>query len=200
VQVLTRRQREIYNFVREFIAQKGYSPTVFNIAEHFHLRATSTVTQHLKALEQAGVIIRGSKGALVQLPSNRDISLMTPLPFYGKIAAGVPFQVVNDTNEWIYVSSELVVGNCYALRVKGDSMVGEGILHGDLLIVRHVQQAEQGQTVVALIDGSVATVKKFYRRGRRVILQPANEHLRPLSFLPTQVEIQGVVQAVIRRY
>ncbi|MEW6733565.1 MAG: transcriptional repressor LexA [Acidobacteriota bacterium] len=200
MKTLTRRQREIYDFLRNFITREGYSPTVFDIAEHFQLRATSTVSEHLQALEEAGMIIRGKKGALVQLPQYQEIPRMVAIPFYGQIAAGAPLEVVNQSAEMVYVPTELVRGDCYALRAHGDSMIEDGILDGDLLIIRHCRQAEQGQTVVALMDGVAATVKKFYQRGKQVILEPANQRLRPLTLAATRVEIQGVVQAVIRHY
>ena len=200
IRTLTRRQREIYDFAREFIAARGYSPTVFDIARRFRLRATSTVTEHLQALERAGAIVRGKKGALIQLPIEAQASQMAAIPFYGRIAAGAPIEAINDAPESVYVAPELAVGNCYGLRAQGDSMIEDGILDGDLLIVRHCRQAEQGQTVVALIDSAAATVKRFYRRGHQVILKPANQRLRPLTLRASRVEVQGVVQAVIRRY
>jgi repressor LexA len=164
------------------------------------LRATSTVTEHLQALERAGAIVRGKKGSLVQMPETAGAPQMVSIPFYGRIAAGAPIEAVNDTSELVYVAPELVTGDCYALRARGDSMIEEGILDGDLLIVRHCRQAEQGQTVVALIDRGAATVKKFYRRGHQVILEPANQRMRPITLRASQVEVQGVVQAIVRLY
>jgi repressor LexA len=198
--MLTKRQREIYDFVREFIANNGHSPTVFDIAKRFRLRATSTVTEHLQTLERAGVIVRGKKGALVQLPETVRAPQMVAIPFYGRIAAGLPIEAVTDDSEVVYVAPELAAGDCYALRARGDSMIEDGILDGDLLIVRHCRQADQGQTVVALVDRVAATVKKFYRRGQQIILEPANQRMRPIRLRASQVEVQGVVQAVIRLY
>jgi repressor LexA len=200
---LTHRQREIYEYLREFINAHGHSPTVFDIAKRFRLRATSTVTEHLKSLEQAGVIKRGSKNALVQLPERIEAPQtpkMVTIPFYGRIAAGAPLEAINEDAETVFVPPEFAVGDCYALRARGDSMIEDGILDGDLLIIRHCREAEQGQTVVALVDGNSATVKRFYRRGQSIILEPANQRLRPLTLRAAQVEVQGVVQAVLRIY
>ena len=200
IRTLTRRQREIYDFVREFIENHGYSPTVFDIAKRFRLRATSTVTEHLQSLEQAGVIVRGKKGALVQLPDSAHAPQMVAIPFYGRIAAGSPLEAINDASEFVYVAPELIAGDCYALRAQGNSMIEDGILDGDLLVVRHCRQATQGQTIVALINGTSATVKRFRKRGHQVVLEPANQSLRPILLRASQVEVQGVLQAVIRRY
>lgn len=209
---LTRRQREIYDFVREFINEQGHSPTVFDIAKQFRLRATSTVSEHLQALEKAGMIKRGTKNALVQLPTETTalttLTLseearapqMVAIPYYGQIAAGAPLEALNDAGETIFVAPEFASGDCYALRARGDSMIEDGILDGDILIVRHCTQAGPGQTVVALIEGNAATVKRFYRRGQNVILEPANQRLRPLTLRANQVQIQGVVQAILRIY
>ncbi|MEW6737635.1 MAG: transcriptional repressor LexA [Acidobacteriota bacterium] len=201
---LSRRQREIYDYVREFIAKRGYSPTVIDIAKHFKLSALSTVTAHLKSLEKAGAIVRGTKGALVQIPEELEAKSQTTgvvqIPFYGRIAAGSPIEAINDSPEYIQVQADMVYGDCYALQAKGDSMIEEGIWEGDLIVVRHCEEARPGQTVVALIDGASATVKKFFRRGHRIILEPANQRLRPFSYKPEQVQIQGVVYGVIRRY
>ncbi len=200
---LSRKQRQIYDFACEFIAKHGYSPTTLEIAKHFNLRATSTVTAHLKGLEQAGAIVRGKKCSIIQLPQEPQApeaakSELVQIPFYGQIAAGTPIEAINDSNEFISVQADLVKGDCYALRVKGDSMIEDGILDGDTIIVRHCQEARQGQTVVAFVDGTSATVKRFFRRGHRIYLEPANQKLRPLSLKPDQVEIQGVVLAVLR--
>lgn len=208
--ILTRRQREIYDFVREFIHLRGYSPTVHDIAGHFNLRATSTVTEHLKSLENAGLIKRGTKNALIQLPSqtpssdllteNNKPPTMVAIPFYGQIAAGKPLEANNETTETIFVPPEFTTGNCYALRACGDSMIEDGILDGDLLVIRQCNQAEQGQTIVALIEKKAATIKRFYRQGSKIVLEPANQRLRPLTLRPNQVEIQGVVKAILRIY
>src|SRR5262245_5514429 len=98
-QTLTRRQREIYGFVCDFLAAHGHSPTVFDIAKRFKLRATSTVTEHLQSLERAGVIVRGKKGSLVQLPETARAPEMVQIPFYGRIAAGGPIEAINDSSE-----------------------------------------------------------------------------------------------------
>lgn len=213
-QTLTKRQREIYDFVCSFITNNGYSPTVFDIARQFNLRATSTITEHLQALERAGFIRRGKKGALVQLlepkqegeevfESVNEESFMpetVALPFYGLIAAGSPIEATNEREETVFVSAELVKGDCYSLRAKGNSMIEDGILDSDLLIIKHANVAEQGQTVVALIDGTSATVKRFFKKGKMVSLEPANSSMKPIVVEASRVKIQGIVQAVVRVY
>lgn len=207
---LTPRQTEIHDFLVRFDRKYGHAPTIAEIQEHFGLSSPSTVHEQLSALEREGLIRkqkniqRGIK--IVQAGvMNEDLEL----PLLGVIAAGVPIQAIL-TRETISVSPDLYAPHRFALRVKGDSMKDEQIVDGDFIIVEPVKdptdprEVRNSQTVVALVDegeSAGATVKKFYKEGNVVRLQPANEAYKPIVIEPPrQVQIQGVVVGLIRKY
>ncbi|MEW6731942.1 MAG: transcriptional repressor LexA [Acidobacteriota bacterium] len=200
---LTPRRKQILEYLERYIAQHGYAPTIQEIGRHFHLNSTATVHKHLTALEQIGLIERSQhrtraiecKGGLERLPESAP-----EVPLLGRIAAGRPIEAIL-LPETTYVPKDLLGrGRVFALQVQGDSMINDGIFNKDIIVVLAKQTAENGQIVVALVDGQQATVKKFYQEKQRVRLQPANEAHKPLVLDPDRVQIQGVVIAVIRRY
>ena len=198
---LTARQREVSEFLAQFIGEHGYAPTIAEIRERFGLRSSATVHQLLSVLEREGVIrrIRHARRAieLVELSEDEDSKLV---PLLGVVAAGSPIEAVL-SNETVSVPLEMLGrGRTFALRVRGDSMIRDGILEGDILVVESSRTANNGQTVIALVNGSDATVKRFYKERGRVRLQPANEDYRPIVIEePDYVDIQGVVIGIIRK-
>jgi repressor LexA len=181
---LTRRQREIFDFIREFVDEKGYSPSLKEIGEGFGISSVEAWNRS-RSVEPIEEPARGS----------------VALPLAGVVAAGAPIEAIEDV-ETIEVPLELVPhrGRSFALRVRGDSMIGEHIRDGDTVIVEGRSEARNGDTVVALIRGSDATLKKFYRKGSRVRLEPANPAMDPIEVPARDVEIRGVVRGLVRRY
>jgi repressor LexA len=200
---LTKRQREVLSYLENHIRAHGYAPSMEEIADHFSLQSLSTVHEHLTNLEQKGAIRRNyneSRGIEILPP--RGISGATEIPLLGVVAAGMPIEAVLHQESLAVPDTMLPSrGPNYALRVRGDSMIDEHILDGDYVVVHGRQSADNGEMIIALVNGSEATVKKFYREpGGWVRLQPANPTMAPLRFPEGDILIQGVVVGVIRRY
>ncbi len=198
---LTRRQREIYDFLSDYIEDHGYAPTLEEIARHFGLSSLATVHKHLRNLEQKGAIERDwNRRRALELTRPGDSRVPTQeIPLLGEVAAGIPIEAVVD-EEVMHIPEGLVRGRVsYALRVRGWSMVDEHICDGDILIIEQSECASRGQTVIALVDGENATVKRFYPEGEVIRLQPANERMAPILVRADRVRLQGIVRAVIRR-
>ena len=201
MQPLTRRQREILDFLTEFIEQHGYAPSLEEIGRRFGLSSLATVHKHLTNLEDKGFIRRAwNRSRSVELVPTRIGGRAIELPLLGTVAAGVPIEAVASA-ETIAVPEDLVAAtDTYALRVRGSSMIDEQIRDGDIVIVEDRKTADDGEMVIALLRGADVTLKKFYREHGRIRLQPANPAVRPLVVEPDEVQIQGVVVGVVRRY
>ncbi len=200
-QPLTRRQREILDFLNEFIEQHGYAPSLEEIGRRFGLSSLATVHKHLTNLQEKGFIRRAwNRSRSVELVPTRVGARALDLPLLGTVAAGVPIEAVV-SSESVGVPEDLVgQRDAYALRVRGNSMIDEQIRDGDIVIVEDRKTAANGEMVIALLNGTEVTLKKFYLAGRRIRLQPANPALEPLLVDADQVRIQGVVVGVLRRY
>lgn len=199
---LTRRQHQVLEVVRRFIAQNGYSPSLEEIGTELNLSSVATVHKHVSHLVQKGYVRRAwNQNRSIELVSNGEAPGALRLPLAGTIAAGLPLEAV-ETTESIGVPSELVRdrSSTFVLQVRGDSMIDEQIRDGDFVVVEQRRVAREGETVVALIDGSDATLKRFHRQGDEVHLIPANTSMAPIVVPAEQVEIQGVVVGVIRKY
>jgi len=200
MQCLTPRQLEILTMIRDSRRSQGYSPTLQELADRLGI-SKITVFEHVEALLRKGLLTRRSNKARsleltpsAQLPDDRP----TRLPLVGRIAAGVPLEAI-ETSE--YVDLEDVFNSRHrvaVLEVTGDSMIDEHIRDGDLVVYECRSNARDGDTVVALVDGEEATLKKFYKEKKRIRLQPANPKYKPIY--SSNVEIQGVLIGVIRRY
>ncbi|KPK67608.1 hypothetical protein AMJ82_10270 [candidate division TA06 bacterium SM23_40] len=198
--MLTRRQREVYEFIRAYVAREGVAPSYDEIRRHFGFRSLNSVQKHLRRLAEKGVIQspwRNQKRALALVDWERSGTV--ELPLLGPVAAGRPLEVVEQPGTVEVPQAMLHHGEHYALEVEGQSMVDDGILDGDLLIVKRQETADDGQTVVALVDGE-ATVKRFYRTGAGVELRPANAALSPIVVTEGEFSIRGVVVGLIRNY
>jgi len=198
---LTKRQREILDFLNEFIQQHGYAPSLEEIGRRFGLSSLATVHKHLTNLQEKGFIKRAwNRSRSVELVPTRVGSRAVELPLLGFVAAGSPIEAVA-TAESISVPEDLVgKRDTYVLRVKGDSMIDEQIRDGDYVIIEDRKTADNGEMVIALLGGSDVTLKKFYRENSHIRLQPANPAVQPMTFAPDQVQIQGVVVGVMRKY
>lgn len=200
---LTRRQKEILDFIESFLDTRGYSPSFEEIAAFFQYRSLATVHEHLSNLEAKGYIRKNyNESRSIELARTEMRLAAVDLPLLGTVAAGEPIEAVAE-KEAIAVPEDMVSGPVahYVLRVRGDSMIEEQIRDGDYVIVRARDTANNGEMVIALIDGENATVKKFYREaGGLIRLQPANPDLKPMYFPADRVTVQGVVVGVIRKY
>jgi len=197
---LTRRQKEVLDYITEFIADNGYSPSMEEIAEHFDFASLNAVFKHLGALQKRGYLRRDSNRAR-SIELIRETAGVRSLFLLGHIAAGQPIEAVS-VSETVQVPEDFLSpnGECYVLRVQGESMIDEHIRDGDYVIVESRNTAAKGDTVVALIDGESVTLKKFYQEGDQVRLQPANQALDPMILDGSRVKIQGVVVGVMRKY
>jgi len=198
---LTKRQREILDYLNEFIQQYGYAPSLEEIGRRFNLSSLATVHKHLTNLQEKGFIRRAwNRSRSVELVPTRLGGRAVELPLLGFVAAGAPIEAVPGT-ETISVPEDLAgKRDSYVLRVKGNSMIDEQIRDGDLVIVEDRKSADNGEMVIALVGGLDVTLKKFYQENGRVRLQPANASMQPLLLPPEQVQVQGVVVGVMRRY
>jgi repressor LexA len=198
---LTKRQKELFDFLDGYLATHGYAPTLEEIGRRFNLNSLATVHKHLTNLEQKGLIRRTwNHSRAIELVPPAKSSGAVELPLLGRVAAGRPIEAL-ESADVVAVPEEFIRRqNTFVLRVAGSSMVGDGILDGDYIVVEERPTAENGETVVATIDGA-ATVKRFYReKGGRIRLQPANDAIEPIVARERDVEVRGVVVAVLRKY
>jgi len=198
---LTRRQREIYDFVTGFVEEKGYSPSLEEIGAAFGLSSVATVHKHVHHLVEKGLLRKGWNRSRSLEPVHQEGRPAVALRLAGVVAAGAPIEAIED-QESISVPAELVPGRgeSFVLRVRGDSMIEEQIRDGDYVVVESRPEARDGETVVALLRGEEATLKKLYRKGSRVRLVPANASLTPIEVPARDVQIRGVVCGLLRRY
>src|SRR5689334_16935387 len=198
---LTKRQREILDYLNDFIQQHGYAPSLEEIGRRFGLSSLATVHKHLTNLQDKGFIKRAwNRSRSVEVVPTRAGGRALELPLLGFVAAGSPIEAVV-SSETIAVPEDLVgKRDSYVLRVKGDSMIDEQIKDGDFVIVEDRRTADDGEMVIALLAGSDVTLKKLYRANGRIRLQPANPAMQPIMAMPDQVQVQGVVVGVMRRY
>jgi repressor LexA len=200
---LTKRQREILDFIEGFVRFRGYSPSFEEIAENFEYRSLATVHEHLSNLQSKGYIRKNyNESRSIELVHSDIRIAAVELQLLGSVAAGLPIEAIEE-QESISVPEDMIAGSVaqhYVLRVRGRSMIDEQIRDGDYVIVQSRDTAHNGEMVIALVDGENATMKKFFRDNGRVRLQPANPDLDAMYFDPDRITIQGVVIGVIRRY
>jgi repressor LexA len=204
---ITRRQREVYDFISRFVAENGYSPSYEEIGEGLNLNSLATVHKHISNLEKKALLTRDynrsrsidllpPKGKLKQAMS---VNTGVVLPLLGRIAAGRPIEAVQNP-ETISLADFVRSKEVFVLEVRGDSMQDEAILDGDYVLVEKAKTAHNGDIVVALVETTDATLKRFYREGENVRLQPSNSAMKPIIVPAATVEIQGRVIGVLRKY
>lgn len=200
---LYKRQRQIVDFLAQYIQRNGYSPTLREIADALGVSSLATVHEHLQALERKHVIRRHEGSARGIELIDRTFIKMTEsvdLPVLGFIAAGQPIEPHTDPNASFKVSPEMISGKrrSYVLQVKGESMIEDHIADGDYVVIEETQVVNDGDIVVALLDNGLATLKRFYKELTRVRLEPANASMSPIY--ATNVQIQGRVVGLIRKF
>jgi repressor LexA len=200
---LTKRQKEILDYIESFIGDRGYAPSFEEIAEWFGYSSLATVHEHLSNLERKGYIRKSyNESRSIELVSRDTGMPVIELPLLGSVAAGLPIEAIG-ADETLAVPPDMIRRrrDNYVLRVEGNSMIEEQIRDGDYIVVQAQDSAEDGQMVVALVGGDSATVKKLYReREGRIRLQPANPTMEPIFVDAADVRVQGVVVGVIRKY
>ena len=195
---LTKRQREIYEYLKDHIRSRGYAPSIAEIGKQFHLSSPATVHKHLKHLEEKGVIRKQQnlRRAIEIIPESGNTLSYHVL---GEIAAGKPIEAL-DQREVIDLLPNTGDKDIFVLRVKGNYMIEDHIQNGDYVIVERRNVAENGETVVALIDNDRVTLKRFYREGDRIRLQPSHPNMKPIFVREGDFAIQGVVISVLRKF
>lgn len=199
---LYRRQRQILDFVSQYIQKHGYSPTLKEIARAIGVGSISTVHEHLQAMDKKGVIrkLEGESRGIELVDRYEEKSKGMTLPVMGIISAGQPIEPYTDPNPMLEVAPSVVSGKkrAYVLHVKGSSMVEDGILDGDYVVVEEQEAAENGDIVVAVLENGFATLKRFFKEATRIRLEPANSQMSPI--FAKNVRIQGKVVGIVRRY
>ncbi|AGA27479.1 transcriptional repressor LexA [Singulisphaera acidiphila] len=198
LEMLTSRQREIYNFIRSKIQGRGYGPTVREIGIQFQIKSPNGVMCHLKALQKKGLIHREpNMSRAIQLLDDPTSAPVVGLKLLGRIAAGQPIEAIEQDEELGFAEWE-GADDKFALRVSGNSMIEEHIADGDFVVIKRADQARDGQIVAVRDDEGEATLKKFFRERNRVRLEPANKTMKPI--FRDNVEILGILVGVVRKY
>lgn len=199
---LTKRQREILQFIERFVNRRGYSPSLEEIADGLNLKSISTVHKHLSNLESKGMIRRHwNRGRSIELTAGASSRQVADVPLFGEVAAGNPIEAI-ENGDTIGLPQDLVRGeNTFVLRVSGDSMADESICDGDYIICERRSTAGDGETVVALVKPEKhVTVKIFYREENSIRLQSSDDSMLPMVFPAEDIEIQAVVIGLLRKY
>jgi repressor LexA len=198
---LTPRQKEIYDFLVKSIRERGFAPSIHEIGRRFKIASTNGVSDHLKALEKKGYVRRVGKRALeiANAFGKSALSGTREVPVLGRVPAGKPFLSEENTEGVIVVPEDMASGKTFALRVKGDSMIGAGVLDGDRVIVKQQGTAENGDIVCAVIDGE-ATLKRFFKKGGVVTLKAENEKYAPITVSEGEFRIAGKVIGLLRKF
>ncbi len=204
---ITKRQRQVYDFIANFVQEKGYSPSFEEIGDGMSLNSLATVHKHVSNLETKGLLKRDYnrsrsidllpiKGKLRQ---EMSVSTELRLPLMGRIAAGMPIEAM-ETPETISLADFVRSKEVFVLQVRGDSMQDEHIVDGDYVLVEKTKTAHNGEIVAALVDGSDSTLKRFYKEGDKIRLQPSNAAMKPIIVPAIDVQLQGRVIGVLRKY
>lgn len=210
--VLYRKERELLTYIIQFQEQQGYSPTLREMADAMGKRSVSTIHAIIRTLVDKGYMqkVDGNKRTLKVLkkesldsilgPTSKAVGPTISLPLLGFIAAGSPLEPHTDPEASFNVASSMISGKkpSYVLQIKGSSMIEDGILDGDFVVIEKTEVANNGDIVVALVDDNLATLKRFYKNGDQVVLKPANRDMEPIY--PKQLKIQGIVVSLVRRF
>jgi repressor LexA len=195
---LTKKQKEVLDFITEYVRENGYSPTQKEIQENFSFKSLGSVQDYIKYLTNGGYLVNDSHSVRGLMPATVQQNT-EDIPLLGSIAAGVPIEAIENTETISVPSAMLGRGTHYALIVKGESMIEVGILSGDVAIIKHQTQAENGQIVVAVVDNET-TLKKYFKKAKQIELHPANKTMKPIILKDKELEIRGLLVGLIRTY
>jgi repressor LexA len=198
---LTKRQKEILDFICEYLEREGYAPSLEEIGERFGLSSVATVHKHVQNLVDKNLLRKAwNRSRSIEVVREERAPASVEIPLLGRVAAGRPIEAIS-VPDTIAVPPDLVARKeCFALRVSGDSMIEDHIVDGDVVVLEARKSPRDGETVVALIDREEATLKRFYLDGGKVRLVPANAALEPFEYPAERVEVQGVVVGLVRRF
>ena len=197
METLTKRQKEVLDYIEEYVNSHDYAPSYREIAEAFSLGSVATIADHIENLKEKGYLTKDyNEARSLQLTPRWD-ERGFEIPLIGTIAAGYPIEAIR-TNETIDIPRDMMGKNVFALKVRGDSMIEDGIFDGDYIIIEQTDNPRNGEIVVALVDNENATLKRFYREKNRIRLQPANSNFKPIY--SNKVIVQGRVKGVIRKF
>ena len=201
LQLLTARQKEIYDFLLKSIREKGYAPSILEIGAKFKIVSTNGVSDHLKALEKKGYIRRVGKRAIevLSMLGKPMLAAVREIPILGRVPAGKPFLSEENVEGLLTITNDMGSGKLFALQVKGDSMIDAGILEGDRVIVKQQGTAENGEIVCALIEGE-ATLKRFYRKNGVVTLKAENQKYPLITVSQGEFRVLGKVVGLMRKF
>jgi repressor LexA len=199
--ILTKRQKQILDYLEESIEKNGYAPSLIEISRHFNLNSISTIHKHLLHLEEKGLIRRHwNRARAIEVVPSQPNPEARDVPLVGLISAGQPIEAVR-ANELVAVPEDLIGRrDVFVLKVKGESMVDEQVREGDYVIVENRSEARNGEMVVALLEGENVTLKKYYREKEEIRLQPAHPTMKPIYVKEDDLKIQGVVIGLLRKY
>ena len=204
---ITRRQKQVYDYVEDFVQRNGYSPSFEEIGAGMGLSSLATVHKHITNLEKKGLVKRGhnkSRSIDILPPKGNLKKSMAPppmtLPLMGRIAAGRPIEAIENPETLSLADFTAGSKDVYVLRVVGESMQDEHIVEGDYVIVESTKTARDGEIIVALVEGTDATLKRIYREGDKIRLQPSNAKMKPIIVPAHTVDVQGRVIGVLRKY
>jgi repressor LexA len=199
--LLTNRQKAIYDFLLKTIREKGFAPSIPEIGRQFKIASTNGVSDHLKALEKKGYIRRVGKRAIevVNALGKAVLTATREVPVLGRVPAGKPFHSEENIEGLLSIPDDISSGKTFALQVKGDSMIGAGIMDGDRVIVKQQETAENGEIVCALIDGE-ATLKRFFKKNGVVTLKAENEKYAPIVVSEGEFRIAGRIVGLLRKF
>ncbi len=197
---ITRRQKDVLDFIREFVERCGYSPSFEEIARGLELNSLATVHKHISNLEKKGLLQRGhNRSRSIDILPEQSRSVTPEIPLLGRIAAGRPVEA-SEMRETLSLSDLVDNKPVFALQVRGESMRDDHIMSGDYVLIEKTAAARQGEIVVALVDGFETTLKRYYLEGEMVRLQPANQEMEPIYAPASNVAIQGRVLAILRKF
>ncbi len=201
VPALTDRQKAIYDFLLKSIRERGFAPSIHEIGKQFKIASTNGVSDHLKALEKKGYIRRVGKRAIEVLNAlgKSVLTATREVPVLGRVPAGKPFLSEENVEGVLIIPADMSGGKTFALRVKGDSMIGAGIMDGDRVIVKQQSTAENGEIVCALINGE-ATLKRFFKKDGVITLKAENEKYAPIVLSEGEFRIAGRVVGLLRKF
>ena len=198
---LTKRQKEIFDFVCEYLDRAGYAPSLEEIGERFGLSSVATVHKHVQNLVDKGLLRKAwNRSRSIEVVREEQEANGIEIPLLGRVAAGRPIEAVA-TSDVIAVPRDMIGRReCFALRVSGDSMIDDHIMDGDVVVLESRKLPHAGETVVALVRGEECTLKRFYQDGGKIRLIPANANMAPMEFPAEDVQVQGVVVGLLRRF
>jgi repressor LexA len=195
---LTKKQKEVLDFITEYVRENGYSPTQKEIQEHFGFKSLGSVQDYIKYLTTGGFLSNDSHSVRGLTPSSVQQN-SEEIPLLGNIAAGTPIETI-ENSEMISVPVHMLgKGQYYALKVKGESMIEDGILSGDVAIIKHQTQADNGQIIVAVVDNET-TLKRYFKKSKHIELHPSNKTMKPIVIKDKECEIRGLMVGLIRTY